>query len=513
MENRGSPRLLHQSTPEVTPPPDLVPWSLRPVSTQPVLGSFTPEKRPEPLTISDDRSAGSNLEVRNLVALKDRTVHEAQSEGDTFYQSASISDLDFGDEIDDRTRYIRRAFLHKQAMRLGQAQQRPQRTFHEEMMATGAKFTQLDGVSMDANDDVLSEMGNSAGEDDLSREVKTDNSWLHGAPTTHTTHLPVGEQVHKRGIKILQKQITTLQDELRQLENHERQAHPTPYQVLYQIGSERYFDHPEWTHKKRGIVSRAPVQNIDLFLERNKSVLFIVYRHFGKTSKIREDRMLQRPLPRTESIHFVNKRLRSGMESILLNNWRYDYFLPESYRTGQVQAPYLFIYHGRSNWQDVVAKFPQDVGEYLDVLTRYVGQNFGHEYAAADALFAERRFSINYVKYLFQPGDILVSREGGQFRGLLAKSWPTYNESVERGTESELTDSDDENDEESYLVPSRPPLKPFSRTHMEKLAPNDYSGPSRVIRPRKSQRPFSQAENTNRRRNPIQRKSGAENLS
>jgi hypothetical protein len=55
--------------------PPLIPPPASPPAPPPA-----PEKGPERLTISDDRSAGSNLEVRNLVALKDRTASDKSPE-------------------------------------------------------------------------------------------------------------------------------------------------------------------------------------------------------------------------------------------------------------------------------------------------------------------------------------------------------------------------------------------------------------------------------------------------
>ncbi|KAK3209754.1 hypothetical protein GRF29_44g504717 [Pseudopithomyces chartarum] len=89
-----------------------------------------------------------------------------------------------------------------------------------------------------------------------------------------------------------------------------------------------------------------------------------------------------------------------------------------------MNAPYLFIYHHRRSWREILSRCSSTVRNHLNLLTDYVSKNYGHEYTAADASFGRRKVTVDLMRYLFQPGDTLISKDDGQFRGLVAKSWP-----------------------------------------------------------------------------------------
>ena len=410
-----------------------------------------PGKGPERLTISDDRSTGSNLEVRNLVALKDRTASDKSSE-----PSRALTWGYVPPQPPTKIRRLARAEIPpsaaKRPVSYAQMQQRFGQLQFDKAMGIGADSSEMNDPNMNAAMDDMSETNILKGQGNGHLAAEANHSWVEGvSATTASDHLDA-EDMHQTGIESLQQQITMLQDELRQLENQKQKESPKPYHVLYRIDKKSYFDHPEWTQGNKAIVSRVPVQNLDLFLERNKSVLFIVYRDFSVIHMPKKGSTLHRPRHLEESIYPVNKRLRGAIEILLQNNWRYESFLQGFYKTGEVKAPYLFIYHNRPYWADILVEFSRHVREHLTVVARYVSQNYGHEYAAADALLARRKVSVNFVKYLFQPGDILVSRTDGQCRGLVAKSWPDVTEKAGETPGIEASDTDD-SDEWDYIAP------------------------------------------------------------
>lgn len=245
--------------------------------------------------------------------------------------------------------------------------------------------------------------------------------WIDDVEQTDTrSQLPL---VH---IEILQHKILGMQKELQKLETQQSEQVKKQYQIIYRIGRTCYFDHPEWTEGHKSIISRIPVKNLDLFLERNKSIVFIVYRDFEPSSTRKVETKIASSPPKNvrESIRPVNRRLRKIFESILAQDWRYESYLHHLRQTGEINAPYLFVYHNRSHWKDMMAQFPRTVREHLNLFAIYVSDNYGEEYTMADTHFARREISTELVKYFFQPGDILVSRATGQYRGYIANSWP-----------------------------------------------------------------------------------------
>lgn len=197
------------------------------------------------------------------------------------------------------------------------------------------------------------------------------------------------------------------------------------------------------------MVSRKPLHNFDLFLERNKNIVFVIYRDFGRRTRVNRDNLkpqsgdvITPPEHITESVRVIDKQLLASFENLLEQDWRYDDDLQLLRRTGEMDAPYLFIYHHRKSWTELLSRCSDTVRKHLNLLTDYVSKDYGHEYMAADASFRRRKVTVNLVKYLFQPGDTLISKNDGQCRGLVAKSWPD----LERVKKLRLMEEEDESD-------------------------------------------------------------------
>ncbi|KAF2111866.1 hypothetical protein BDV96DRAFT_179593 [Lophiotrema nucula] len=233
--------------------------------------------------------------------------------------------------------------------------------------------------SMDAVVNGVPEQNISQGQDSQHYAARANHSWSEEMSAITAGNHTDAEAVLQTGIGSLQQQIKMLQDELYQLEDQEQRGSPKPYQVLYRIQQQMYFDHPEWTEGGKAIVSRVPVDNLDLFLERHKNVLFIVYRDFNDIQMPEKGSRLHQPRHSEESIHPVNKRLRSAIETVLRNNWRYESFVQKFYLTGEVKAPYLFIYHSRPYWTNLLSESPRRIREHLTIVARYVLQNYRHD--------------------------------------------------------------------------------------------------------------------------------------
>ena len=97
----------------------------------------------------------------------------------------------------------------------------------------------------------------------------------------------------------------------------------------------------------------------------------------------------------------------------------------------ELAAPYLFIYHSRKSLEDFQNNLPLPAKAQLSLFLQYVTEEYADEYAAADSLLAQGRISPRLVRYLFKPGDLLVSRVDGQYMGYVSSSWPMINENKE----------------------------------------------------------------------------------
>lgn len=378
-----------------------------------------PEKAPERTTISDDRSAGSNLEVRNLAALKDRTASrpvQLTTEG-------IIDDRAFRQHPEIRTS------RHGNTRKSRLADYGPDYGSFLGYARTQQRFGRLQLEDITRRDSKAREDGSPKEATDKTgfpeRRTQSKNGLIIKEHWVQEAEKTVTDNRLQSDIEMIQSKMSGMQKKLRQLEVQKSRYAENQYRILYRIDSTCYFDHPEWTQGHKSIVSRMPVKNLDLFLERNKNILFIVYRDFEKTSgEQKHYSKLPQPESARESIHPVSRRLRKALDILLKHDWRYESMFLHLQQQGEIKAPYLFVYHHRVYWKDMLMQFPDAVRKHLNLLAIYVSDNYGQEYEAADAAFAQRRISVEHVKYLFQPGDILISRTNGQYRGLVANSWP-----------------------------------------------------------------------------------------
>jgi hypothetical protein len=369
---------------------------------------------PERYTISEDRSAGSNLEVHNLAALKDRTSSQQMREQARRLESVPMPAFNFN--LSDFS-----PFTSEISMGHAQLQQR----FGQLRFDEGYPDDHMDKGDQTLLKDDLFTVDNSTNHDYLRHQLKAKYNWVGDIEG-----LDIGSGL-QANIEKLQQTLASMQKELGELERQKQMHANRQFQILYRIEGDCYFDPPEWTQGNKSVVSRIPVKNLGLFLERNKNVVFIVYRDFYQVPlKTGAKNKISPPHHVRESIHPVSRQLRKTLQVMLKHDWRYGSVFQQLHRKGEIDAPYLFIYHYRTYWKEMLAQCPDTVRDDLELLAVYVSENYGKDYMAADALFSQRRVSAEFLKYLFQPGDILVSRSEGEYRGLIARSWPQENAAI-----------------------------------------------------------------------------------
>ena len=256
----------------------------------------------------------------------------------------------------------------------------------------------------------------------------------------------------------LQEYIELLQVKAREYETVQKEKTPSKFQIIYRIKRtdeihdhdrkdpktvkkvEKYmpfFDHPEWVKGQgtaRRIRSNLPLNNFDLYLEKNKDVAFIVYRNFDTdspsimakpgTDGAKSDTATHLPQYSSETIEPVNEDLIEAIENLLRSRQEYTETLRKFFKSYELAAPYLFIYHSRKSLEDFQNNLPLPAKAQISLLLKYVTKEYADEYAAADSLLAQGRISPGLVRYLFKPGDLLVSRVNGQYMSYVSTSWP-----------------------------------------------------------------------------------------
>ncbi|KAI0543546.1 hypothetical protein F4679DRAFT_577526 [Xylaria curta] len=202
--------------------------------------------------------------------------------------------------------------------------------------------------------------------------------------------------------------------------------------VWQRVLSPPFFDPPEWVGSSQNGTLRCsvPVENFDLYLEKNKHLSFIVYKTYVIPEPERRSTTLQPgDAPRfqiDESIKPITEGLIEGIRTLLESKDEYSELWQIFQATKELNAPYLFVYHQRADWERLYGDIMQSSQEQLSMLWNYIIQNHGEEYATADRWIASGKITSKYIQYLFKPGDILIERDGDFYLGWVAKSWVKY---------------------------------------------------------------------------------------
>lgn len=193
-----------------------------------------------------------------------------------------------------------------------------------------------------------------------------------------------------------------------------------------------FLDAPEWIGAidQGTLHCKVPIQNFDLFLEKNKDIAFIVFKTYAVSNSERYHIASETDDPPeitiNETIKPITKELVAAVRLLLGSRDEYADLWHDFKATSELSAPYLFVYHQRG-YTDTQSDTPKKASqEQLTLLWNYIIQKHGNEYTTADALLSSGKITSAYVKYLFKPGDILVQRKADFCLGWVAKSWAKH---------------------------------------------------------------------------------------
>ncbi|GES66832.1 ATPase, AAA-type, core [Aspergillus terreus] len=256
----------------------------------------------------------------------------------------------------------------------------------------------------------------------------------------HTDPTDVVDEVQK-----LRDRVAELESQLQESIEAKRTWKPPRLQVLYRLQADRsgmsstdnmpFEDEPEITKDKGDTAHlrcRNQVSNLELYLLRNPDISFVVYRTYPKTILLDSKKaqscsqpvdQVHLPPPLAESIFPVEKKLKQALGMVLERKREFRQILDEYLHTGELIAPYLFIYHSRNDLEDIRSLLPLDVLMQLELLLGYVEYAFGHEYREADEMLKKDNIAPAYIRYMAKPGDVLIVREGKYHTGFIAESW------------------------------------------------------------------------------------------
>ncbi|CAH0045470.1 unnamed protein product [Clonostachys solani] len=183
------------------------------------------------------------------------------------------------------------------------------------------------------------------------------------------------------------------------------------------------------------LLGRVAITNLELHLERNKDIAFIVYKDLeccrGPESKIKQHEAdndgldMYSPLLKDESIAFVSGAMIDALSMLSHQAWRdsqHPQFMESTHKTKNTEVdevsdndpekityPYLWWFHSRQNIKEAMEHIDQEYIPYLSAFNDYVETRMSDEWNRVDKLMSRNKITPNYLRYLYPPGEVIVS--------------------------------------------------------------------------------------------------------
>jgi hypothetical protein len=239
--------------------------------------------------------------------------------------------------------------------------------------------------------------------------------------------------VQSDSLRQLQEHIRTLQDEIKNLKdrNQEREA-SVNYEVFHCLsehgGTETiYLGQPFWVVAGEDILLNAhsPVLEHEAYIRYNRSLAFVVYKHYSPSQgqaevreALRQDHKLPSPEPTRENIRLISEEMAQSFEAL---SAQHPVFQKKLTTFNDMEAPYLWWYYYR--YRNVLSSLEPRGKELISTLTSWIDANYSSTYDEADSQFKRGVVRPTSMKYLVRPGDVLVSTSGKDIKAALSTSW------------------------------------------------------------------------------------------
>lgn len=224
-------------------------------------------------------------------------------------------------------------------------------------------------------------------------------------------------------IKAKESAIDTLKEAAILRSSASQTKGPPKYEVIHRIcchelRTENLFLDKPWVVESgrygahlRG--SRA-IPHLELHLERNKEITFIVYRNFeccgeappktltyhGRVADSLESDASS--FLKTEYMHIISEELSDGLQELAYSaladipHPRFD-----KPHDQEISYPYLWWFHRREEIESAIEKLSPTSQKHVSVLRDYVQRQLAKEWSIVDLLLEEGRMTAEYIRYLF----------------------------------------------------------------------------------------------------------------
>ncbi|KAF2188502.1 hypothetical protein K469DRAFT_566041 [Zopfia rhizophila CBS 207.26] len=172
---------------------------------------------------------------------------------------------------------------------------------------------------------------------------------------------------------------------------------------------------------------RKPVNDLEAYLKHNPDICFLVFREHELGNKRRQSyHVFQTPNSRqqmslrSERMRIVSETLKQAIRSVAT-------CVPNEVSINhnqEMEAPYYFLYHHRSQLESLINSSPPDIQDLISLLTGYLNEQYGEEYAEADRLIAKGHITEKHIPKLFKPNQMILTNDTGKPQAYVTQGWP-----------------------------------------------------------------------------------------
>lgn len=196
---------------------------------------------------------------------------------------------------------------------------------------------------------------------------------------------------------------------------------PPRYQVIHSVrcsksGTERqlYLDQPwviETGPQNFHLRGSQPILNFELFLERNKEVVAIIYKNYSccrylraypKKARHEDDGQIEASsLLTSEEIAIISKDLKSAMVKFSDSVLR-GFPHPEFEEDEGMKYPYIWWFYRRKEINGALERYKSsDWFPMVNLVREYMLERMTEEWETVDNLLGRKKISLQYMGYLF----------------------------------------------------------------------------------------------------------------
>ncbi|KAM0296872.1 hypothetical protein ACHAPM_010058 [Fusarium culmorum] len=222
---------------------------------------------------------------------------------------------------------------------------------------------------------------------------------------------------------------------------------PPRYEIIHSVRCEQsrtegrlYLDQPwvvETGPNDAHLRGSQPILNFELFLERNKEIVFVIYKDYRCCGRQHNSRSKAHTEPdgqvdassllTAEHISIISPDLSSAMEEF--SDIALGDFPHTDFRSGEeMRHPYIWWFHRRKEIDEALAKYTSSPSLPMVYLFReYILGRMTEEWETVDGLLARKRICLKYMDYLFVPDQLAISTEQGRdiskLSGAVTQGW------------------------------------------------------------------------------------------